>query len=167
VRVCGTRTGICVSVTPTDLDRLRGLVKDRNAPQKHVWRAQIVLLTVEGVGTSAIMRETGKAKTCAGRTMTHDYKRHGTTCLFTALNVLDGTVIGRNMQRHLKVIAQQSSGHQEFIRFLNAVEREVPVGKTVHAVLDNTPPTSTPPCGNPLVDFASQLKTLSQGRRGP
>ena len=44
-------------------------------------------------------------------TMTHDYKRHGTTTLFAALNVLDGTVIGRNMQRHR---------HQEFIRFLNA-----------------------------------------------
>ena len=56
------------------------------------------------------------------------YKRHGTTTLFAAMNVLDGTVIGRNMQRHR---------HQEFIRFLNAVEREVPAGKTVHAILDN------------------------------
>ena len=60
--------------------------------------------------------------------MTHDYERHGTTTLFAAMNVLDGTVIGRNMQRHR---------HQEFIRFLNAVEREVPAGKTVHAILDN------------------------------
>jgi transposase len=60
--------------------------------------------------------------------MTHDYKRNGTTTLFAAMNVLDGTVIGHNMQRHR---------HQEFIRFLNAVEREVPVGKTIHAVLDN------------------------------
>ena len=50
-------------------------------------------------------------------TMTHDYKRHGTTTLFAALNVLDGTVIGRCMQRHR---------HHEFIRFLNTVEREVP-----------------------------------------
>jgi hypothetical protein len=41
------RTGISISVTAADLDRLRGLVKDRNAPQKHVWRAQIVLLSVE------------------------------------------------------------------------------------------------------------------------
>jgi hypothetical protein len=47
------------------------------------------------------------------------YKRHGTTTLFAALNVLDGTVIGRNMQRHR---------HQEFIRFLNAVEAQVPAG---------------------------------------
>jgi transposase len=61
-------------------------------------------------------------------TMTHDYIRHGTTTLFAALNVLDGTVIGRCMQRHR---------HQEFIRFLNAVEAAVPAGKVVHAILDN------------------------------
>ena len=61
-------------------------------------------------------------------TMTHDYQRNGTTTLFAALNLLDGTVIGHNMQRHR---------HQEFIRFLNAVEREVPAGKIVHAILDN------------------------------
>jgi transposase len=259
------RAGVTVSVSSSDLDRLRALVNNRNAPQKHVWRARIVLLTAEGVGTSAIMRETSKSKTCVWRwqerfadegfegllrdktrpsripkldpavaervvlltmeppvaeathwtgaamaeaagvsvssvqriwrshglqphrirqfklskdpafvdklrdvvglyvdppahtvvlsvdeksqiqaldrtqpglpmkkgragTMTHDYKRNGTTTLFAAMNVLDGTVIGRNMQRHR---------HQEFIRFLNAVEREVPAGKTVHAILDN------------------------------
>ena len=49
-------------------------------------------------------------------TMTHDYKRHGTTTLFAALNTLDGVVHGRCMQRHT---------HQEFIRFLNTVERAV------------------------------------------
>ena len=61
-------------------------------------------------------------------TMTHDYKRNGTTTLFAALNVLDGTVIGRNMQRHR---------HQEFIRFLNTVEAAIPAGKLVHAIADN------------------------------
>ena len=61
-------------------------------------------------------------------TMTHDYKRHGTTTLFAALNVLDGTVIGRCMQRHR---------HEEFIRFLNAIERAVPAGKLIHAIADN------------------------------
>jgi transposase len=61
-------------------------------------------------------------------TMTHDYKRHGTTTLFAALNVLDGTVIGRCMQRHR---------HEELIRFLNAVERDVPAGKLIEAVVDN------------------------------
>jgi transposase len=61
------RTGVCLSVTPADLDRLRNLVSDRNAPQKHVWRGRIVLLSAEGVGTNAIMRETGKSKTCVWR----------------------------------------------------------------------------------------------------
>ena len=60
---------------------------------------------------------------------THDYKRNGTTTLFAALNTLDGSVIGRNMQRHR---------HQEFIRFLNAVEREVPKGKAIHVILDKS-----------------------------
>jgi transposase len=61
-------------------------------------------------------------------TMTHDYKRHGTTTLFAALNILDGTAIGRNMQRHR---------HQEFIRFLNTIEEQVPAGKVIHAIVDN------------------------------
>jgi hypothetical protein len=61
-------------------------------------------------------------------TMTHDYKRHGTTTLFAAPDILEGKVMGRCMQRHR---------HQEFIRFLNAIEREVPADKTVHVVLDN------------------------------
>ena len=55
-------------------------------------------------------------------TMTHDYKRHGTTTLFAALNIRDGAVIGRCMQQHR---------HQEFIRFLNAIERDVPAGKLI------------------------------------
>jgi transposase len=259
------RTGISLTLTPADRHRLEIITRDRNAAQKHAWRAAIVLLSADGVGTSAIMRRTGKSKTCVWRwqerfmqagvdgllrdktrpsripplgpalaervvaltlteppgetthwtaelmaaasgisasavrriwrahglaphryrqfklsndpsfvaklrdvvglyvdppahaivlsvdeksqiqaldrtqpglplkkgrlgTMTHDYKRHGTTTLFAALNVLDGTVIGRNMQRHR---------HQELIRFLNTIEAEVPVGKMVHVILDN------------------------------
>jgi transposase len=60
-------------------------------------------------------------------TMTHDYKRHGTTTLFAALDVLEGTVLGRCMQRHR---------HQEFIRFLNAIEAAVPAGRIGHVILD-------------------------------
>ena len=48
--------------------------------------------------------------------------------VFAALNILDGTVIGRCMQRHR---------HQEFIKFLNAVERAVPAGKIIHAIADS------------------------------
>jgi len=61
-------------------------------------------------------------------TMTHDYKRHGTTTLFAALDVLEGTVLGRCMQRHR---------HQEFLRFLNTIEANVPAGKLIHVILDN------------------------------
>ncbi len=259
------RTGISLAASRSDRRRLRALVGDRNSPQKHVWRAEIVLLTTEGLGTNEIMRRAAKSKICVWRwqerfaaedfdgllrdktrpsrvkpldrrvtervvaltltdppgetthwtgammakasgvsvssvhriwrahglqphrvrqfklsndpkfvaklrdvvglyvdppahaivlsvdeksqiqaldrtqpglplkkgragNMTHDYKRHGTTTLFAALNVLDGTVIGRNMQRHR---------HQEFIRFLNAIEAEAPAGKAVHVILDN------------------------------
>ena len=58
----------------------------------------------------------------------HDYKRHGTTTLFAALNVLDGSVIGRGMQQHR---------HEEFIRLLHDAERAVPAGKLIEAVADN------------------------------
>src|SRR5215212_2635274 len=259
------RPGISITLHPSDRHRLEAVVADRNTPQKHVWRAEIVLLSADGAGTVEIMRRTGTSKTCVWRwqerfaiagvegllrdktrpsrvpplgqevidkvvaltaaeppheathwtaaamakavgisvssvqriwkahglaphrlvrfklsrdpdfvpklrdvvglyvdppahavvlsgdeksqiqaldltqpglpmkpgragTMTHDYKRHGTTTLFAALNVLDGTVIGRCMQRHR---------HQEFIRFLNAVEATVPAGKIIHAILDN------------------------------
>ena len=61
-------------------------------------------------------------------TMTHDYKRHGTTTLFAALNVLDGTVIGHCMKRHR---------HQEFIRFLNRIDRETPPFLDIHLIIDN------------------------------
>jgi transposase len=258
------REGIVVEVSAADRVRLEAVVADRNSPQKHVWRARIVLLTAEGHGTNEIIRRTAKSKTAVWRwqerfmqagvdgllrdktrpsripplgpevaervvalttssdppgeathwtatamakavgisvssvqriwrahglqphrvrqfklskdptrklrdivglyvdppahavvlsvdeksqiqaldrtqpglplkpgragTMTHDYKRNGTTTLFAGLNVLDGTVIGRCMQRHR---------HQEFIRFLNGIEAAVPVGRTVHVILDN------------------------------
>ncbi len=61
-------------------------------------------------------------------TMTHDYKRNGTTTLFAALNTLDGSVVGRCLPKHT---------HKEVIRFLNAIERVVPVGKVIHAIVDN------------------------------
>jgi transposase len=259
------RPGITISLSPAERRRLEALVRGRNTAQKHAWRAEIVLLSAEGVGTNEIMRRTGKSKTCVWRwqerfaeegyegllrdktrpsripplgldvservvaltltdppaeathwtgammakqigisvssvhriwrahglqphrvrqfklsndpnfvsklrdvvglyvdppahaivlsldeksqiqaldrsqpglpmkkgragTMTHDYKRNGTTTLFAALDVLEGKVIGRCMQRHR---------HQEFIRFLNTIERKVPAGKIVHVILDN------------------------------
>ena len=56
------RAGIVVKVTPEDRRRLEAIVGDRNAPQKHVWRAKIILATADGCGTVEIMRRSGKAK---------------------------------------------------------------------------------------------------------
>jgi len=61
-------------------------------------------------------------------TMTHDYKRHGTTTLFAALNILDGRVIGECMPRHR---------HQEFLRFLRRLDREFPKDLGLHLIVDN------------------------------
>jgi transposase len=61
-------------------------------------------------------------------TMTHDYKRHGTTTLFTALNTLDGTVIGTCMPQHR---------HQEWIKFLRLIDRKTPKDKEIHLIADN------------------------------
>src|SRR6266487_294753 len=61
-------------------------------------------------------------------TMTHDYKRHGTTTLFAALSMLDGKVIGDCMPRHR---------HQEFIRFLNKIDAETPCNLDLHLIVDN------------------------------
>ena len=61
------RPGIAVEVTAADRDRLTAIVADRNSPQKHVWRAAIVLATADGLGTAAIMRRTGKSKTAVWR----------------------------------------------------------------------------------------------------
>jgi len=61
-------------------------------------------------------------------TMTHDYKRNGTTTLFAALSMLDGKVIGDCMPRHR---------HQEFIRFLKKIDSEIPLGLNLHLIVDN------------------------------
>jgi transposase len=61
-------------------------------------------------------------------TMTHDYKRNGTTTLFAALDVLTGKVIGQCMPRHR---------HEEFLKFLKTIDREVSRGLQVHLILDN------------------------------
>jgi transposase len=71
------------------------------------------------------------------QTMTHDYKRHGTTTLFAALNVLDGTVIGQCQQRHT---------HAEWLKFLRKIDRETPKDKTLHLIADNYATHKHPAC---------------------
>jgi hypothetical protein len=62
VQALGMRAGIVVNVTRADRRRLEAIVSDRSAPQKHVWRAQIILATADGCGTAEIMRRSGRAK---------------------------------------------------------------------------------------------------------
>ena len=61
------RSGISFTLSAPDRVRLQALVADRNTPQKHVWRARIVLLSADGLGTHAIMREAGVSKTAVWR----------------------------------------------------------------------------------------------------
>lgn len=63
-----------------------------------------------------------------GETMTHDYKRNGTTSLFVALNIADGKITATCMQKYR---------HQEWIKFLELIKKEVPKGKEVHIICDN------------------------------
>ena len=115
-----------LSKDPAFVAKLRAIVGLYVAPPAHA----VVLSVDEKPQIQALDRTQPGLPIKEGRpaTMTHDYERHGTTTLFAALNVLDGTVLGRCMQRHRQ---------QEFIRFLNAVEAAVPAGKLVHAILDN------------------------------
>jgi transposase len=96
-----------------------------NPPEK-----AIVLSMDEKSQIQALDRTQASLPMKKGRagTMTHDYKRHGTTTLFAALDVLTGTVIGECLPRHR---------HTEFLRFLRTIDREVPKGLEVHLILDN------------------------------
>ena len=115
-----------LSNDPKFADKLKDVIGLYVDPPEHA----VVLSVDEKSQIQALDRTQPGLPMKPGRagTMTHDYKRHGTTTLFAALNVLDGSVIGHNMKRHR---------HQEFIRFLNAIEAKVPKRKTIHAIVDN------------------------------
>jgi transposase len=111
---------------PKFVEKVRDIVGlDVNAPER------ALVLSVDQKNQIQALDRTQPGlpmKRGRGVTMTKDYKCHGTITLFAALDLKAGTVIGRCMQRHR---------HQEFIRFLSAVEAEVPAGKVVRAILDN------------------------------
>jgi transposase len=96
-----------------------------NPPEK-----AIVLCVDEKSQIQALDRTQASLPMKKGRagTITHDYKRNGTTTLFAALQVLDGTVIGQCLPRHR---------HQEFLKFLRTLDREFPAGLDLHLILDN------------------------------
>jgi hypothetical protein len=110
---------------PEFATKLRDIVGLYLAPPRHA----VVLSVDEKSHIQALDRTQPGLPLKPGKagTMTHDYLRHGTTTLFAALNVLDGTVLGRCMRRHR---------HLEFVRFLGAVEAAVPAGKLIHCIRD-------------------------------
>lgn len=90
----------------------------------------IVLCMDEKSQIQALDRTQASLPMVPGRaaTMTHDYKRNGTTTLFAALDILTGKVIGQCLPRHR---------HEEFLTFLKTIDREVPRRLQVHLILDN------------------------------
>ena len=118
---------------PDFLTKLEAIVGLYMAPPRHA----VVLSVDEKSQIQALDRTQPGLPIKPGKagTMTHDYVRHGTTTLFAALSILEGTVIGRCMARHR---------HQEFLRFLNTVEAAVPPASSSTASSTTMAATSTP-----------------------
>src|SRR3989441_12861206 len=115
-----------VSRDPQFVAKVRDIVGLYLNPPEHA----LVLCVDEKSQIQALDRTQPGLPLKRGRcgTMTHDYKRHGTTTLFAALNVLEGKVIGQCLPRHR---------HQEFLKFLRQLDREFPKEIELHLIIDN------------------------------
>lgn len=115
-----------VSRDPQFVEKLEDIVGLYMSPPEHA----LVLCCDEKSQVQALDRTQPGVPLKKGRaqTLTHDYKRHGTTTLFAALNVLNGKVIGQCQQRHT---------HAEWLKFLRKIDRETPKDKTLHLIADN------------------------------
>ena len=123
------RKGFKVSNDPKFKEKLRDVVGLYVDPPEQA----VVFSVDEKTGIQALDRTQPGLPLKKGRagTLTHDYKRHGTTTLFAALNVRDGTVIGECMQRHR---------NGEFVKFLSKLHRSVDRKLAVHVIVDNYSP---------------------------
>ena len=115
-----------VSRDPKFVEKLEDIVGLYMSPPEHA----LVLSCDEKSQVQALDRTQPGLPLQKGRvaTMTHDYKRNGTTTLFAALNVLDGQVIAQCQRRHR---------HTEWLKFLRQIDRETPKDKTLHLIADN------------------------------
>src|SRR5687768_833449 len=130
------RKGITIEVSAAVCARLEAVGADRNSPQKHVWRAGIILATADGLGTAEIMRRTGKSKPCVWRWQAR-FMTDG----------LDGLLRDKTRPSRVPPLGPEVAERvvsltltdppAEFIRFLNAIEAAVPASRQVHAILDN------------------------------
>jgi transposase len=118
--------GFKISRDPKFIEKLEDIVGLYMSPPEHA----LVLCCDEKSQVQALDRTQPGLPLKKGRaeTMTHDYKRNGTTTLFAALNVLDGQVIGQCQQHHT---------HVEWLKFLKKIDRETPKDKTLHLIADN------------------------------
>ncbi len=118
--------GFKVSRDPKFVEKLEDIVGLYMSPPEHA----LVLCCDEKSQVQALDRTQPGLPMKKGRaaTLTHDYKRHGTTTLFAALNVLDGQVISQCQQRHR---------HTEWLKFLHQIDRETSQDKTLHLIADN------------------------------
>lgn len=118
--------GFKVSRDPRFVEKLEDIVGLYMSPPEHA----LVLCCDEKSQVQALDRTQPGLPLKKGRaaTMTHDYKRNGTTTLFAALNVLDGQVIGQCQPRHT---------HVEWLKFLRQIDRQTPKDKTLHLIADN------------------------------
>ncbi len=115
-----------VSRDPKFAEKLEDIVGLYLSPPEHA----LVLCCDEKTQVQALDRTQPGLPLKKGRaaTMTHDYKRHGTTTLFAALNTLDGSIIARFKPRHR---------HIEWLDFLRQIERQTPKDKALHLICDN------------------------------
>ncbi len=118
--------GFKVSRDPRFVEKLEDIVGLYLNPPEHA----LVLCCDEKSQVQALDRTQPGLPLKKGRaaTMTHDYKRHGTTTLFAALNILDGKLIAQCQQRHR---------HTEWLKFLRQIDRETPKDKALHLICDN------------------------------
>jgi transposase len=129
-RAHGLKPHLCrtfkVSNDPLFVEKLIDVVGLYLNPPEHA----LVLCVDEKSQIQALDRTQPSLPIYPGRceTMTHDYKRNGTTTLFAALNVLEGSLIAQCMPRHR---------HQEFIKFLNQIDSETPADLDLHLIVDN------------------------------
>jgi transposase len=114
------------SKDPRFVEKLEDIVGLYLSPPEHA----IVLACDEKSQIQALDRTQPGLPLKKGRcgTMTHDYKRHGTTSLFAAMNISDGTIIGECLPQHR---------HQEWLRFLKLIKSQVPGDKEIHLICDN------------------------------
>lgn len=115
-----------LSNDPMFVEKLTDIVGLYVSPPEHA----VVLSCDEKSQVQALDRTQPGLPMKRGRcgTMTHDYKRHGTTSLFAAMNVLDGTIISRCQPRHR---------HQEWLKFLKLIKASVPGDGPIHLICDN------------------------------